>query len=371
MGFSRDSFNKCLVVVLSLFPLFAVAEVADRLETAAKPSSLAARSLLLDITRVDSLVVAVGERGHIIRSRDGGQSWQQADVPVSVTLTAVQFVSPELGWAVGHDGVVLHSQDGGLSWNKQLDGYQVNELAVAYYQGIVQQSPRPSFLGDDVDLDMRLEEAEFSREDGPNRSFLDLHFSDAYNGFVVGAYGLILETRDGGKNWSPIMLNLDNPDSLHLNAITEQQGKLLIAGEAGIAFLSEDTGQSWQRLNTNYDGPFFSALALGQQGRFLLSGLRGRLFISGGAGESWQVLEAPTRSTINATLLLNNGELAGVGNGGLIFHARNVLTPPNVIVHPSRQSYTALVELPSGKLLLVGQKGVTELSASMLQKGAL
>ncbi len=54
-----------------------------------------------------------GERGIVLLSDDAGVSWRQAKVPVSVSLTAVQFVDAEQGWAVGHLGVVLHTQDGG------------------------------------------------------------------------------------------------------------------------------------------------------------------------------------------------------------------------------------------------------------------
>ena len=33
--------------------------------------------------------------------------------------------------------------------------------------------------------------------------FLDVLFSDASEGFVIGAFGLVLRTRDGGKSWEP------------------------------------------------------------------------------------------------------------------------------------------------------------------------
>ena len=66
--------------------------------------------------------LAVGERGIVLLSDDSGMTWRQARVPVSVSLTAVQFVDAEQGWAVGHLGVVLHTEDGGETWHKQLDG---------------------------------------------------------------------------------------------------------------------------------------------------------------------------------------------------------------------------------------------------------
>ena len=52
---------------------------------------LATRSLLLDGVSVDGLMVAVGERGHILISENQGQSWRQANVPTRATLTGVFF----------------------------------------------------------------------------------------------------------------------------------------------------------------------------------------------------------------------------------------------------------------------------------------
>ncbi|MRR13496.1 hypothetical protein EG835_13825, partial [bacterium] len=43
------------------------------------PARLATRSLLLDAADRDGLAVAVGERGHVLLSSDGGKAWTQAE----------------------------------------------------------------------------------------------------------------------------------------------------------------------------------------------------------------------------------------------------------------------------------------------------
>src|SRR5690554_3907461 len=93
----------CLIIAF-LVPSFASAEWQDPLNTASVQTDRAHKSLLLDITRADNRLVAVGGHGHIIYSDDNGIHWKQAKVPVAVTLTKVFFVSGQIGWAVGHDG---------------------------------------------------------------------------------------------------------------------------------------------------------------------------------------------------------------------------------------------------------------------------
>lgn len=104
----------------------------DLLEIPAVESDKAASSLLLDIAKAGERLVAVGERGHIIYSDDNGKSWEQAEVPVMVTLTALDFSTPEKGWAVGHDGVVLHTEDSGETWVKQFDAFEANQMSLEY-----------------------------------------------------------------------------------------------------------------------------------------------------------------------------------------------------------------------------------------------
>ena len=120
-----------LAALCILTPSMAFA-VADLLETPARSTELATVSLLNDVTRAgdSGRLVAVGERGHIIYSDDGGASWDQASVPVSVTLTGVDFGSASHGWAVGHSGVVLHSRDSGSSWTLKMNGVQAANLAI-------------------------------------------------------------------------------------------------------------------------------------------------------------------------------------------------------------------------------------------------
>ena len=89
---------------------------------------------LLDIALAGERLVAVGHAGLIITSDDNGHSWEQASVPVSATLTALHFPTPQQGWAVGHGGVILHSADAGSSWTLQLDGYRTNETWLAHTQ---------------------------------------------------------------------------------------------------------------------------------------------------------------------------------------------------------------------------------------------
>ncbi|TNE79264.1 MAG: T9SS type A sorting domain-containing protein [Bacteroidetes bacterium] len=70
----------------------------------------------------DQLVVMVGGNPaqdsvmSIARSTDGGQNWTVVLDSIAPMLNAVHFVSSDMGYAAGNDGALFYTVDGGLSW---------------------------------------------------------------------------------------------------------------------------------------------------------------------------------------------------------------------------------------------------------------
>lgn len=297
----------------------------DLLSVSALQSEKAARALLLGVATAGSRLVAVGERGIVVTSDDQGQMWRQAKVPVSVALTAVHFASPTLGWAVGHDGVILKTEDGGQVWSKLLDGDQANTLVLADLKARIAEleGATAKASGDDADrlqakletIQFRLEDAEAGASFGPARPLLALWFKDERRGFVVGAFGQIFRTDDGGKTWISLAGALSNPDSLHLNSIAQLgNGKLAVVGERGTIWFSDDEGESWTISEAGYDGHFYGVIQAAPDA-LLAFGFAGNIFRSTDDGKTWARLDRVTEKSIV-------GGLADKG-GGLVLVTRN------------------------------------------------
>ena len=82
-------------LMLSALPHAAVADSPD----STRPAEIARESvntLLTDLVYNGKDYFAVGWRGHILHSPDA-QAWHQTEVPVSVLLTAVDFVDAQTG----------------------------------------------------------------------------------------------------------------------------------------------------------------------------------------------------------------------------------------------------------------------------------
>ncbi|MDD0843929.1 WD40/YVTN/BNR-like repeat-containing protein [Pseudomonas sp. Gutcm_11s] len=284
-----------LGLLLGALPGGARGEFIDVLDLPASNSALAERAPLNDVAHSGEGLVAVGQRGHILYSGVSGELWQQARVPVSSDLTAVYFPCRRAGWAVGHDGVILHSDDAGVSWNKQLDGRQIGALMQQHYAALAAAEPASE------EWATRLAEAQRMVEEGADKALLDVWFANDQLGYAVGVFGLILRTEDGGRHWQPFGERTDNPQGLHLNAISAVDGVPYIAGEQGLLLRWDEAQQRFTSLQTPYSGSFFGVIGQGRE--LLVYGLRGHVWRSTDGGANWSALDSGLQSSITAALL--------------------------------------------------------------------
>ena len=352
-----------ILLLLIAFPSFAASvNVYDRVHQPGLSSSTASQALLLDVVKAPDThrLIAVGEQGTILYSDDLGEYWQQARTPVSILLTAVQMVSARSGWAIGHDGVILHTRDGGLSWQVQMAGSElVQRQQDALQKAIEIARGRGNTALEDA-LGWQLEDVQSSLEEGAMPTLLDLHFMDEQRGIVIGAYGVMFHTEDGGLSWYSLGHRLPNPDGLHLNSVLlNQAGRLLVAGEAGLIIYSDDLGEHWQSAESPYEGSFF---ALAESNRLYLLGLRGHLF-SSVDGVDWIAEPVPTRTTLNAAVT-GAGQLYLLGQGGLVMQRQAVGFVP--LSSAARQSYAAGIRVHD-QLILAGEGGIS--TVSLIERG--
>ncbi|WLH14746.1 YCF48-related protein [Pseudomonas hefeiensis] len=351
----------CGLLALALVPDISAAELPDVLAQPSVITPQAGHAVLLDITRAGKRMVAVGERGVVLLSDDNGINWRQVQVPVSTTLTAVQFVDLQNGWAVGHSGVVLHTLDAGQSWTLQLDGRRAALLEMEAAQKAVEMP------GATDQMQRRLLAARQLVADGADKPFLALSFSDARHGIVVGAYGLAMRTEDGGKSWHSWMGHIPNPQSLHLYALAGSGQAFYIAGEQGLLLRSLDSGRHFERLDGPYDGTYFS-LAIQDDGALLMGGLRGKAFRSRDHGDTFEALTNPVPVSLGSATRVGQQTLWVNQAGSVLRGADDSLVLQHLSM-PEGLHWVDVASAPDGSLVGVGFTGSSR--ASMPEVNAL
>jgi photosystem II stability/assembly factor-like uncharacterized protein len=316
------------------------APVGPALDRRALAVQAPSRAVLLGAALAGERLVAVGERGLVVVSDDRGRAWRQAQVPVSVTLTAIAFADDRRGYATGHGGTVLGTTDGGLSWTRLLDG-----------RAIATMMQDAAVRGGDA---AQREAADRMVADGPDKPLLDLIVSGASEVFVVGAYGMALATADGGNTWSVQSGRLDNPKGSHLYAVRRRGPVVAIAGEQGLLLRSDDGGRSFRRLTVPYQGSFFT-LELPSEREIVTAGLRGNVWRSADAGSTWQQLSSPSSAAIVASTLRPDGSFVLASQAGQLISSTGASL--EALKLPPLPPLTGVLALPGEALLALSMEG--------------
>jgi photosystem II stability/assembly factor-like uncharacterized protein len=275
-------------------------------------------SMILDAARAGARIVAVGERGHVLLSDDGGTTFRQAAaVPVDLTLTAVTFADARQGWAVGHGGTILHTADGGEHWTVQRRDLTVDQPLFSVY------------------------------------------FRDADTGWAAGLWSLLLATTDGGKTWTKTALTppagQKRADLNLLQVFEGRNHKLFIAAEQGMVLSSDDDGKSWQYNKTGSAASLWAGAA-GQGASGIVAGLRGHILRTADDGASWQEVPSPVEASITHVVHKDQDYWAGTVGGGILHSGDDGKT------WTAAQQYgiavTALLPVGGGHVLAFSKQGV-------------
>jgi photosystem II stability/assembly factor-like uncharacterized protein len=67
---------------------------------------------------------AVGNGGFIMKTTNGGESWEALKSGAQLPLYGCHFISPHTGWVCGAQGIVLKTEDGGKTWEEDESGVE-------------------------------------------------------------------------------------------------------------------------------------------------------------------------------------------------------------------------------------------------------
>ncbi|WP_144393409.1 WD40/YVTN/BNR-like repeat-containing protein [Pleionea sediminis] len=253
-----------LLLLLSL-TLFSMAHAAQSIE-----AQKADKSLLLDIAKLpEDKLVAVGERGHVLLSDNQGKSWRQVITPTRSTLTAVTFVDDKIGFAVGHQQVIIKTADGGETWELQFENSEdiyypalfdvwfsdaEKGIAVGAY-GLYLSTNDGGENWEFVDQES-LGDPDFGLP-----HFYSLDYDSKKNRlYMAGELGFLAVSEDLGENWE----SLESPyEGSFFNVGVTPSGSLQVMGLRGHLFRSADDGESWEEIETNSIASINNMLSIG------------------------------------------------------------------------------------------------------------
>jgi photosystem II stability/assembly factor-like uncharacterized protein len=263
-----------------------------------------------DVRALDANNVVVGGYGgKILLTTDGGLTWSRSETGTDRAIYKLDFVDKQTGWAVGQEGLILHTNDGGKTWARQ------NSNTVAYLFGVDFRDRDHGFVIGDKSLLLETRDGgttwtvrklpnqareKMSQEEAllaQDPVLYDIGFADDQHGWIVGEFGKISYTADGGQTWNEqqeTLLGGDIIDMLSLPTLfgvdaSSAQLALAVGLDGRLARTMDGSKWSFDEKKLDYPilDPLFSAHLLPDGTGWAVGGAGEVLFVSA-PGQPWE-----------------------------------------------------------------------------------
>lgn len=248
----------------------AIYDSADSGKTWTRQAPVTDLSLLgVDVQHASQL--AVGQMGLILRRGMPG-SWQKVESGSSERLFAVSLNHKGIAVAVGSFGTVLRSGDGGRTWNSiapdwtqyTADGFQPHLYGVKVDdEGVIT-------LAGEFGLILRSAPTQpgWRLLHKGDASIFALDLRPDGIGYVVGQSGLVMATDDGGLTWTAVETGVE----ANLLGVHSMPGGGIVATGMRDMIVSRDAGKNWRHVTDGDVGSsWYAGIAQASTGAPLLA----------------------------------------------------------------------------------------------------
>jgi len=191
------------------------------------------------------------------------QPWKKLQSPVDVTLRYLHFVDSFTGWAAGEDGTIIKTTDGGDSWEIQNSTVHTFIMDIFFVDKDFgwALTLRDEFPFNSVILKTTNGGDEWHAATFPDTTKLirTIFFFDSLNGFAGGSY--IAYTSDGGNNWvqAEIDSNMVSGFPVYKFNFLNRQFGYACGGRidvAGVVWRTVNSGLNWNAQGISADEVF-------------------------------------------------------------------------------------------------------------------
>ncbi|MGB3219889.1 MAG: YCF48-related protein, partial [Anaerolineae bacterium] len=146
----------------------------------------------------------------------------------------------------------------------------------------------------------------------------DLDFVSPNSGWLVGRYGTILATRDGGHSWRPQPKSSEYWQFLYSIAMTDELAGWF-GGSQGQIWQTNDSGGLWQQGAVGFSGPVWDIAD--QDGWLWITNGGMTVQRSSNGGATWQATDVSATSHVNALNFISAASGWAAGSDGAILHS--------------------------------------------------
>ncbi len=254
----------------------------------------------------DGSVVIVGQKGVAMMSRDQGNTWEKLETGVKQNLLSVDFSTAKRGVAVGDFGTMIRTEDGGKTWSKidlpsdftlPEDVTGVVDPGDVLLYDVDFSTPEHGWVVGEFGVIFRTGDGgkTWTTQKGPVETTLfGVHFADAHKGWATGIEQVLLHTTDGGQTWRKTEVPGHKGFVLGLYDVAVQGTVGWVVGDSGLLLRSTDGGETWSRVDLpiRLAGNWFRGIALSPGTSGIIVGSEGEILLTN--GDQYRELKGPS-----------------------------------------------------------------------------
>jgi photosystem II stability/assembly factor-like uncharacterized protein len=273
--------------------------------------------------------------GNILKTSDGGNSWQILRTPdTTYQVTRARFFDNDNGFALctkGTSSFIYKTTDGGTSWTTTAT-IAASMLAMEFYSptsGIATGNNGNQWYTTDGSTwtkaaSITYPPISYSRTDqwGLKVISATTAISCGWGSTAVGYEPTIfLKTTDGGANWNCMVQTDANKTYVNFKSIyfRDTLNGIAVGGSTypgTVICKTSDAGTTWIPLPST--SGFSANVVMGYNDNLIVAGGSGDIIISSDFGNSWTISNKYPTQTVSAINIINNNIYA-CGNGGVFF----------------------------------------------------
>lgn len=219
---------------------------------------------------------AVGEAGLVIKTTDGGSTWQEQKPVTGNPLNSVYFINELIGFAAGGYSTIIKTDDGGKTWNTV-----------------------PAIRNVD-----------------PYDAYFSIKFLDSKIGTITNINGQTIRTLDGGNSWTATPINYDNYSPFFKSFFIDKNIGYVCDFWGNIK-KTTDAGLNWTKVYDinlsdplpNYSQRYFTSIYFFDSNNGWAVGIEGIFITTSDGGKTW------TKKNIDKSLNFNNIIFTDKNNG--------------------------------------------------------
>ncbi|MCX6233165.1 MAG: YCF48-related protein [Bacteroidetes bacterium] len=265
----------------------------------------------------------VGDSGLILHTDNGGLEWEEQNSGYSHNLYALFFTDSSIGWIVGHNNLIIHTIDGGINWETQYvydhndrflhSVYFVTPM-IGYVVGGLISEIQGGWIWDTNNGGETWNHSYGTLEE----PLYSVYFTDQNNGWAVGSKLLILHTDDGGYSWDQQHI-ITNPLLLTSVCFNDSNNGIAV-GDNGMIFFTNDGGQNWGEQSEEFEINLHSIHYVNSQ-KAIAVGRDGQMTKTDDGGNSWKSISYATTNFLSSVCFIDPLNGWTVGGLDMILHS--------------------------------------------------